>query len=653
MRLLLFLLVLFVHTAFAQEGFHTKKTTTDKARKYLKSSVAESNRGNTKKALIYVKKALKADPVFVDAIIHFGAIEYDSDHLAEAKKLFEQAYQLAPDYRKSVLYKIGVTEWKRDEFESAAGYFERYIQSNPKSKRRLKKASQYLKNCRFAAGAIKHPVPYHPESLGSAVNTGNPEYLPVLTADKKTLVFTRLTGKGRYANEDFYISKLKNGEWQKAMPIVELNTDENEGGQTLSADGKMMVFTACNRKGGAGRCDLYFSEYKNGHWTPVKNMGHTVNSPAWESLPSISPNKDAVYFASNRKGGYGGSDIWVTYRQPDGKWGKPVNLGENINTELDDQAPFIHPDNKTLYFMSRGHAGMGGYDIFFTKRKPDGSWDKPKNIGYPINTKGEEGALFVTLDGETAYFATDVKNINPGKEKITEKNSDIFSFPLYEGARPDPVTYVKAIVLDAVSKSPVTAALEFLDFEKGISFLKGQTDADGEFLSCLPIGQDYALTISKEGYLFHSEHFSLTKAETKDNAFELTIYLQPIVKDVSNAKESEPVILKNVFFATGSAELRPESLVELNKLKALMDASPKLKIRINGHTDNVGKEEDNLVLSNNRAKAVYDFLIKNGISAGRLAYKGFGESKPIDTNDTEQGRQHNRRTEFEVIGWME
>ncbi|MDX1666759.1 MAG: OmpA family protein, partial [Saprospiraceae bacterium] len=312
-----------------------------------------------------------------------------------------------------------------------------------------------------------------------------------------------------------------------------------------------------------------------------------------------------------------------------------------------------HPDGQTLYFMSKGWPGMGGFDLYYARKDSTGAWTRPKNLGYPINTGANEGALVVSLDGTTAYFATDKgsgeqDSAFPGRRGRT---TDIYAFELYDEARPQPVTYVKARVTDARDGQALQAHASIVDLTDEAVHAESVTDSQGEFLICLPMGSEYALNVSKEGYLFHSENFALTAAATRQNPFLLEIELTPVPKGLESDPEIklEPVVLRNVFFETGSAELKPKSRGELNRLVDLLRKNPDLQIRINGHTDEVGTEEDNQKLSEARAKAVFSYLIAEGISEQRLSYQGFGESMPIASNETEEGRRKNRRTEFEVI----
>ena len=655
--LLFFIAFAFLQTSFAQPksngDYLTRKTVSEKLKKTYKKGKEYSRAGQNEKALKEFSKALKKEPTFIDAQIQWAAIHYDMRNYELAEEGFEKALSIDALYKKKVMYTLAITEMKLKKFDESAQHFEEYLASKPNNEILEAKAKKNAANSKFMETAFANPVPYEPQSLGENINTSYPEYLPALTADGKRLIYTARL----YGQEDFMMSTKVDGVWQKGVLLDGINTELNEGAQSISADGKFLVFTACNRKDGYGSCDLYFSEVRDGRWTPAANIGTPINSRSWESQPSISSDGRALYFTSNRKGGKGGKDIWVSYRQKDGKWGTPQNCGDMINSPYNDQSPFIHADNQTLYFMSDGHPGMGGHDLFFARKKNEKEWFKPKNLGYPINTEAGEGAMVLSLDGKTAYFASDIKNVKAGESVFDSGqkggHTDLYSFELYAEARPQPVTYVQAYVYDLETKKKLSAKVDFIDLNSSETYASSYTDMDGEFLVCLPLGKNYALNISKEKYLFHSENFSLEKTGSLDNPFLLKIGLQPIkeqpVETADAPTTSPPIVLRNVLFETGSAELKSESLFELNQLLQLLEKNSSLKIQINGHTDNVGSDENNLLLSTNRAKAVVDFLIKNGIAASRLSHQGFGETKPIESNETDWGRQSNRRTEFVML----
>jgi hypothetical protein len=341
-----------------------------------------------------------------------------------------------------------------------------------------------------------------------------------------------------------------------------------------------------------------------------------------------------LYFVSKRAGGKGGSDLYCSTLTPNGEWATPVNLSDSTNTPYDELSPFIHPDNQTLYFASNGHPGMGGMDLFVTRRKSDGTWSKPVNLGYPINTPEEETSLAVSALGTEAFYAANRKE---GYGSL-----DIYSFTLYPDVRPVPTSYVKGHVKDAETGKPLASELTLIDLSSGKKIAETSSNpSDGEFLVCLPSGKSYAFNVSLPGYLFYSGHFDLPSGETLD-AYQQDVMLQPI-------RAGKSVILENIFFETGSFQLSASSLYELNRLVELLNKNPNLKLEVSGHTDNVGDAKANLALSENRAKSVVTYLESKGVARERLKSTGYGNTKPIAPNDTESGRKKNRRTEFTVL----
>ena len=630
---------------FPLSGQYTTLETADrKTLKRYEKALEYGRRGAYEQALEELGKVLEKKPDFVDAYITQAAIYDERQEYDKAEAGFERVTALAPNYEPLVWYRLGVSELKQEKFEEAETHLKKYLEAGAGNERMQARAEQYLSEVRVAAELMRRPVPFEPVSLGPNINTPASETLPSFTADGQSLVFTRLVN----GQEDFFISRKVNGEWQPGQPMEDINTPLNEGAQTISADGTLLIYTSCDRRDGLGRCDLYYSEFRNGRWSRPANMGRPINSAAWESQPSLSASGRTLYFASNRQGTLGGSDLWVSHRQADGRWSSPRNLGSTINTAEDDAAPFIHSDDRTLYFMSKGHPGMGGFDLFYAGRQGDGGWEEVTNLGYPINSTGNEGALVVSLDGRTAYFASDRLEAarSAGGGAI-----DLYRFELYREARPDPVTYVKAVVRDAETGDPLIAEVEFVDLDAAEAYNSATTNSEGDFLVCLPQGRDYALNVSKPGYLFHSENFALADATTPKAPYLLEIELSRIPQNATSPEieRLEPVVLRNVFFETGSAALKPASRVELDQLVRLLKENEQLRIQINGHTDDVGSNADNLQLSEDRAKAVYDYLTAAGIEASRLRYKGYGETQPIAGNDTSEGRRQNRRTEFVVL----
>ncbi len=643
--------------ATAQTEFHTQTSTTKKALRAFENGIIFDNRNDVEKAAEAFSDATEEDSIFVDAFFELANVQAKLKNFTAAKTNFEKVLALAPDFHPNILLSLAMAEWELDKFGEAATHADAFLAKNPPSEKMKRLAKRLSENARFSENAVKNPVPFSPKSLGIGVNSPESEYLPSLTADGETLIFTRLDGG---FDENFYVSEkndslggsgAKSSDWSLAKPVVEVNTNENEGAEAISADGTWLVFTACNRRNdnSQGSCDLYWSQQKKTGWTKPQPFSATINSRDWDAQPCISADGKTLIFSSERLGGVGGRDFWFSERTA-GKWSPPKNLGDKVNTIYDEQCPFLHPDGQTLYFTSNGHPGLGDNDLYVSRRQPDGSWGRPENLGFPINTKSQEGTLVVSLDGRTAYFSS-TKTGGTGK-------NDLYSFDLPEAVRPKPVTYVKAKVRDAVTRQSIVAQVEFVDLSNGEVFAEASTKSDGTFLTCLPLGKNYALNVSKKKYLFATENFSLAGNADFSKPFLLEILLQPIENQTAtNPGESlektptvgRPVVLNNVFFDSGKSELLRESAIELNRLAELMLENPSLKFQINGHTDSDGDEILNQKLSEARAKSVFDFLVSKNVPAERLSFRGFGETMPIDSNDSEAGKARNRRTEFEVM----
>ncbi len=582
-------------------------------------------------------QSIDIDNKYVDAYLSLAGVYGEMKNYQNSVDYYEKAFALDSDYTAEFKLSYSIDLAGMGRFEDALNAVNQFLDKKPPQNSTALKAAQYRKGCyEFAvAYAKKHPdtsYVFAPKNIGDGVNTAESEYFPSLTIDGKELVFTRRVN-GR--NEDFYYSRKKFGEWDLAQPMEgDINTTQNEGAQNISQDGQWLVFTGCNRPDGFGSCDIYISYLTPQGWSEAINLGGMVNSDQWESQPCLSPDKKDLYFASRRFGGYGGSDIYVSHLQPNGKWGEPENLGPSVNTPGDEQCPFIHADNQTLYFTSNYWPGYGDDDLFYVRKGPNGVWSQPVNLGYPINTINREGTLFITADGKTAYYSSDRSDSRGGL--------DIYSFELREDIRPKKTLWVKGQVFDKKTTKGLPSSVELIDLATKELISKIQTDETGNYLVTLPVGKDYAFNVSRKGYLFYSDNFFLSQ-HSPDSTYEKNIALQPIEVNAS-------VVLNNIFFDVNKFDLKPESQVELDKLVQLLNDNPTLKVEISGHTDNVGTPADNLILSNNRAKSVVNYLVSKGIAADRLSYKGYGETKPVADNKTEEGRAMNRRTEMKVTG---
>ncbi len=610
-----------------------------------------------------LEKALEKDPTFWEA------------HMVEAEmyELLNQPYKAIEQYRKALAlnptptsggatyFYLGTLEYTVGEYENAKKNLTAFTQAKGAHPDNVTRAKQIINDCDFAIEAIKNPTQFKPINLGPGVNTKDSEYFPTITVDGKTLLFTRRIEDKRVQvygeQEDFYVSNLSTfNTWETAIPMPKnINTINNEGAPTISADGRSLIFVACtdeagsygdNRKG-KGSCDLFYTKRLGNQWVDPVNLPGAINTGNWETQPSLSADGKTLYFVRKvmTRGGRPDSDIYVSTLKEDGTWDTPVRLPSTINTPYMEESVLIHPDGKTLYFSSQGHPGMGGLDIFVSRMDEHGVWGKPENLGYPINTSADENSLLVSADGEIAFFASDRAG---GFGKL-----DLYYFIMPEKFRPVKTLYFDGLVFDAVTKKPIPGKFSLVNIKTGKEVIKSEADqVTGAFTVSLPTNEDYALSVSYPGYTFFSQNFNMTLADNQES-FHMDV---PMVS-VSNTVN--PVTLKNVFFDLGLATLRPESYVELNKLRDFLKANPTLKIEIGGHTDTRGDNAENQKLSEARAKSVKDYLIQQGIETSRLSSKGYGETMPIYSDEViakmptekekEKAHQENRRTEYKIV----
>jgi outer membrane protein OmpA-like peptidoglycan-associated protein len=636
--LVFFLLVAGVSSANSQDQLTTKSK---KAAKLYVDGTRQYELLNYSNAIAMLDEATRADSRFIEAWIVLGQVYADMGNSDKALESWNKALLINPDFYPLLYLNIGSMLFSMGSYKDAKTHLEMFLAYRYGRTENWVRAEKIIRDCEFSIKAMQNPVPFSPISMGPSINTELDEYWPSLSADERVLVFTRLLPKNpddpkifRNRQEDFFISVKENGEWGMARNFgPPVNSSDNEGAQTLSTDSRVMFYTACNRSDGMGMCDIYFSTREGDRWSAPKNLGSAINTQFSEKQPSLSPDGKTLYFSSDRPGGKGAMDIWKTNRDENGIWSKPQNLGDSINTPYDEQSPFIHHDNQTLYFSSKGWPGLGRSDIYVTRRKEDGGWSSPLNLGYPINSRFDDEGLIVNARGTKAMFSTN---------RLGGNGRDIHEFDLHAGVQPNPVSYVQGIIRDAETLGPITAAVELIELNSARVIMSARSDTQsGDFLICLPVGQDYALNVNKEKYLFHSENFSLKEFNTATDPYSLEVLLQPV-------KPGKRVVLRNVFYAFDSYELLDQSIAELEILRKFMLDNPNLSIRVTGHTDNVGASPYNLQLSAKRAESVINYLIGKGIGASRLVSEGKGDTEPIASNLTEEGRAKNRRTEFVV-----
>lgn len=580
---------------------------------------------------------------------------------ANALKLFSQALKADPAFGE-VHLALGDHYLKVEDYATARSHYEAFLHSKCSNSVWRNDAQRGIATIDFRLHALAHPLPFEPQNLGSGVNTAYDEYLPSVTVDGQTMVFTRRfprtssSAAGVREEEDLYISHYMDGLWSKAERMAEpLNSNDNEGAQCMSQDGRIIFFTANGRDDCRGRCDIYMCTNKGGVWSKPRNLGSPINTPAWESQPSFAIDGKTLYFVSDRPGGCGGKDIWKSVFE-NGRWSTPQNLGPTVNTPYDEMSPYICFNNKKLYFASNGHIGMGGMDIFCSFITDTG-WSRPVNMGYPINTSGDESGFVFLADGTGLYSSEreggfgrqDLYSFRlPNHEQLMASRDALDDRDL--GAiLPPTVWYIKGYVYDRQTNHRLKSNIQLIEVNTGEEVaVVGSDLKDGTYMVSLPAGGDYAFHVSAEGYLFYSENFDLGFGLQPDDSghIEHHHFIQNIA--LSPIAVGESMVLENVFFAVGKAEL-VASDVELDKVVDLMTKNPTLKVELAGHTDNVGRPADNQKLSEERAKVVYNYLVAHGIDAHRLAYKGYGETQPVADNSTEEGRAKNRRTTFTII----
>ena len=629
MRILI-IVVFLSNSFFCQAQETTKSRKAIKVYREAKSALTSQNFNESKDLL---EKALIFDDQFVEAWILLGDVFVEMGDKLRAIESYKKSILIDPEFSFPMYYRLAIIEHSIGIYLESLKHIQKYLTYKRISSNYRNKALSLKKSCEFSINAMSSPVTFNPVNLGINVNSNADEYLPALSADGSILIFTRSENVKGVRNEDFYISYNDTDQWQFANNLGEpINTQKNEGAQCITADGKTLYFTACSRNDSYGRCDIYQSDFVNEKWTNPVNLGPNINTESWESQPAISSDGRQLFFVSNRPGGRGGKDIWVSYKNANGVWMEAKNIGDKINTSKDDISPFLHWDNQTLYFASKGFIGMGGFDVFVSRLNESGDWGEATNIGYPINSPSDENSLIVAKDGRTAYFASSFFNED-------RNDLDLYTFDLPQESRSLEVAYMQGLITDSKTNNPIKADIELVNLKSGKSYKSSESDLDGNYMLCLPSDAEYALTVNKKKYLFYSENIKL---EHEGSILVKNFKLQPL-------EIGEQVRLDNIFFELNSSDLKDESVVELNKIIKFMASNPFLVIEIGGHTDNSGSKAYNLNLSDDRARSVKDALVQRGIPSDRIQTKGYGMSVPLNTNSSEQERALNRRTELKII----
>ena len=595
-------------------------------------------RGQYGEALDLLKQAIDRDKKFSEAYFRQALIYKAIRDYPKATTIFMQGLSLTqdPKMQKAYFYELGDNYLLEGNYGKALEFIDRYLDSEILNKPKMAQATLWKRNAQFALRNMKATSEFLPRQLSGTVNAFAMQYFPVMTADEQELIFTRRVGGGQDDDEDLVICKQDSaGQWMSPVSIsASINTRLNEGTCTISADGRQLIFTSCIGRRGYGSCDLFESLKVGDEWSKPLNLGPEINSPAWESQPSLSSDGRMLFFVSDRRGGIGNKDIYVSYKLENGHWTKAENLGDKINTPYDEISPFIHVNGRALFIASNGKPGFGGYDVYRSDYE-NGVWTATENFGSPVNNHEDQFSLFITRDGQRGFYSH-------------EDNQKVNSSILYEIRVPEELqlkyksNYVKGIVRDAQTKKPLGARVELFNINKNelISFVKSDS-VTGEYLMVLTQGADYALYISQPGYLFKSVNFN----------YEIQKNLTPVAMDVflDPVKIGASAVLNNIFFDLNKYEIQEKSITELDKVIRFLNENPGIRIEVGGHTDNVGTASYNLQLSLKRAQAVGGHLVSHGIDPARLTQKGYGAQKPLALNDTEENRQINRRIEFRLM----
>ena len=676
--MLKFLVLAFLAFSFLSLGQKDPCLSSDlKYKKLLAKAISEENYENqTKKFNALISKYPDyAETYFSYAKLTIKESEINSKNektiqkSIELKKTALTYYNLTidncPEYHAECYYAIGKALIEDGDVKNGMNYLKKFIQfkendvlSIPKDfTKKKKEVKDFIDRIKFEDKLISSPVPFLPKII-KTVSSNLDEYFPMISPDNELLFFTRKVDRanlgdiGKNIQEEFTISTFNNeiNEFNYGTPLNKPFNDgyfKNYGSATLSLDNKEMIICACRNEKGYNKdylnCDLYSTKFKRTgkggndfQWTTLENLGPNINtSDGWEAQPSLSADGKELFFTSFRNGSRD-NDIYYSQRKEDGSWSKAIPF-DIINTAGKDKSPFFHQDGKTLYFVSSNsneRKGLGGLDIFYIRKEGD-NWSEPKNIGFPINSENDELGLFISTDGKTAYFS----NTNEG-------NWNIYGFDLYQEARPQEIILVKGQLLDENGNGIKDASITVNYNESGTSNTFNVNGDDGKYTAVLEVSEkeDITISINKEGFAYSGLVIEKEELETNKSTI-----LQLGNLKIDTLLKGKAYNLADIFFESESYELNKKSIALLVGFSNYLLQNTKISIAINGHTDDLGEDDKNLMLSQNRADAVKKYLIEKGINASRLKSIGYGEKKPSVPNLNDQNRARNRRTEFEIL----
>lgn len=605
-------------------------------------------------------EAFKLDPSNANLCFKIGVccLNISSEKRNAENYLFIAANNVSDKYREGSVkernapptsyYYYGQALHLGNKFDEAIAAFEKYkAYVDPKDAKTLDDINLRITWCTNGKYLVANPVNIKTENIGAGVNTEYPEYSPVISADERTLSFTSrrpsTTGgqidprDGMYF-EDIYMSTSdSNGVWGKAVPMGNnINTAGNDATIGLSADGqKLLIYKDDNGDG-----NIYISQLMGNNWMTPQKLTDNVNSKAWEPSACITSDGNTLYFTSNVAGGFGGRDIYRSIHLPNGEWSKPTNLGPKINTPYDEDAPAILADGSTLYFASNGPKSMGGFDILYSTLSADSGWSEPINVGYPVNSTDDDLFFVPTPDDKHAYYSS---ANSPGG--FGEKDICFLTFPEKEESK---VTVLEGTITSIFGGVPANTIITVTDVESGEIVGTYQPNSKtGRYVIVLAPGRNYSIGYEADDFLYQSDNINVVDSMTYQE-IDRPVELSPL-------KVGQKIVVRNIFFDSGKSKLKPESKTELDKIVTLMKKYPLLVLEIAGHTDASGPDEMNMKLSLERAKAVQEYLVTNGIDKARTTTKGYGETQPIavnynkDGSANKRGMSMNRRFEFKVL----
>ena len=579
-----------------------------------------------------------------------------------------------PDYHSELYYYLGNMYYAQERYADASIAFRKFLDFPTEDPakigadvdQRIAEVERIMPELAFYADFYKDQRPLEPQVL-AGVSTPVDEYLPMFSPDNEILFFTRLSkyqAKGdRFPRDVEELTESRRASvrdgFDKGKPLPPpFNMGDSYGGVTVSLNNKELFVTVCKPvTSDYKNCDIYSTHYTTKvdfgtgnqvfEWSELVNLGPNINTDdGWESQPSLSSDGRTLFFATVRRGSQG-TDIYSSQRNEKGEWDKAVPLPAPVNTAGDEKAPFMHSDSRTLYFAARpprddrgnedfsaGHRGIGGYDIFYSRMQDDGAWSMPKNLGNPFNTPQDEHGLIVSADGRTAYFASSrFKGVG---------GLDIYGFDLPQEARPQNILIVKGDVTDDTGNavSDATVSITYMDTRKTEVLKVDPTDGKYATVVRLKAGSDVIVTVKKPDHVFDSRSFSLEDT-VRGGVADVDMKLEKI-------EVGKSYRVNDIKYTTASADIVGASRYILDELIVFLKENPTVRIEVQGHTDNVGDLESNMVLSRDRALTVVEYLTGHGISVSRLSSKGLGPTQPIAPNTTEEGRAENRRTTFVV-----